>query len=199
MGKATATAARIAAIGALVLWLTACTSTVRCPIESDNPRSIFLLDHGHHRTLVLSDGKGGLQRYGYGDWRYYAEADRGFFSGARALLWPTPAALGRREYTVSVATRQEVVSAVKVIINELYQFQVAGDAVDELRRELDSTFDRGAKKQYLENDLRDFEFALHPRGYSLRYSSNHMVTEWLETLGCDVNGPVSISVRMRQR
>lgn len=179
-----------ATVAVLVFWLSGCSftgSAIKCPDNPDNPRPVFLLDHGRHRTLVLTDGSGGyLQRYGYGDWRYYAEADKTFWSGARALLWPTRASLGRREYEVTAPTLQAVESAVRVGILEIHPLEVEGGAVDALRQELDTIFQQGARQQLFVNELRDFEFAPHPRKYWLGYNSNHAVADWIRSLDCEI-------------
>jgi hypothetical protein len=178
-----------AATAVLVLALAGCSSsgTVKCSEQPEDPRPVFLLDHGRHRTLVLTDQEGDLIRYGYGDWQYYAEVERGFWSGARALLWPTSAALGRQEYDVEAPTPKAVKKAVRVGILEVYPFKAAGDAVDVLLQELDQLFREGAKQKRVVSYLRDFEFVPHPRHYWLGYNSNHVVVDWLEELDCDLD------------
>lgn len=183
-----ATAASIAI--ALMFWLSGCTfngAAVECPDNPENPRPVFLLDHGRHRTLVLTDDSGRhLLRYGYGDWRYYAEADKSFWSGTRALLWPTRGSLGRRAYEVTEPTSQAVQDAVRVGILEIRPLEVEGNAVEALRRELDTIFQQGVREQLFVNELRDFEFVPHPRKYWLGYNSNHAVADWIKALDCEI-------------
>lgn len=182
--------------GLLVLWLTGCTATVHCPEVSEDPRPAFILEHGRHTTLALYDGGGKLLRYGYGDWRYYAEADAGFGPGVRAVLWPSPAAFGRQEYRVVAPTRAHVVAAVNVGIGEFHEVEVPGERVDQLRQALDDLFEQGARTRLLVNEAYDFVFVEHPRDYWFWYNSNHMVADWLESLGCEIRGPALMSVEV---
>lgn len=82
-----------------------CTAVVQSPRELRDPVPTFLLDHGRTSSLVIPDEAGGLIRYGYGDWSYYALRHMGFFNAVAALFWPTPAALGR--YPFSGPVRQD--------------------------------------------------------------------------------------------
>ena len=50
----------------LVVLLGGCTTTVVVPPAPEQPRAVFLLDHGRHATLVLETAEGGLVRYAYG-------------------------------------------------------------------------------------------------------------------------------------
>lgn len=176
-------------IACLLPWLAACTATISCPDSPGASRAVYLLKHGRHPTLVIADPNGALTRYGYGDWRYYAQANTGFSSGARALLWPTPAALGRQTYpALTPPGAENLHSTVKTGISELHSFEVSGHAADALRRELDVLFRQGSRRRLLRNDPYDFEFVPHPRAYWLGHSSNGMVAGWLESLGCRVSG-----------
>jgi hypothetical protein len=178
-----------------VLTLIGCSATVSCPRESENPRLIFLLNHGRHNSLVLDLGESGIQRYGYGDWRYYGQTKTGFRSAARALLWRTPAVLGRQIYDVDEPTEPSVARVVKVPVVEIYPFEVSAGAVDALRAELDFLFRKNADELWV-NPRSDFEFVPHPRDYWLWHNSNHMIASWLEALGCEVRGMVGFSTGM---
>lgn len=176
-------------IGCLLPWLAACTATISCPDTPDDPRSVYLLKHGRHPTIVIADRNGTLTRYGFGDWRYYAQAETGFSPGARALLWPTPGALGRQSYpAVAAPTAANVRRAVKAGTSELHHFEVSGQAADALRSELDALFNQGARERLLLNEPYDFGFVPHPRGYWLGHNSNGMVASWMDFLGCKVSG-----------
>ncbi|MDQ2076019.1 hypothetical protein [Marinimicrobium sp. ABcell2] len=177
--------------------LVACTSTVTCPANLDDPRPVFLLDHGRHASLVITSAEGELFRYGYGDWRYYAETDLRLRTGVRALLWPTPAGLARQSYGDIEPETEVLVNAVGVPIDEPHKLMVSGAAVDALRRDLDRTFERGAEQEYLVNRSFDFNFVPHPRDYWFWYSSNHMVVDWLDALDCESRGFTALTMHYR--
>jgi hypothetical protein len=186
----TPSAKRFAALTWMV-WLCGCAATVSCPEMGEDPRPVFLLDHGRHATLVLGRADGRLVRYSYGDWRYYAEADTRLRQGVAALLWRTPAALGRRELDAA-PTQPELRRALRVGVEEILELEAAGAAVDALLRNLDATFfDARAHLHY--NALYDLEFVPHPRAYWFWYNSNHMVADWLRGLGCAVRGGTLLS------
>ncbi len=172
-------------LGATLL-LGACTATLIPPGEVEDPRRAFLLDHGRHTTLVLPRAEGGLVRYAYGDWDYYARNRTGLWQGTRAVLWPTRAGLGRRELAGS-ATEAGVRRAVAVGIREVIPVSVEADRVAVLRRELDALFrDHGERRH--ENRRYDLVFVPHPDSYSLASNSNGRVARWLESLGVQVSG-----------
>lgn len=178
----------------LLVWLGGCAATAECPAVED-PRPAFVLEHGRHTTLVLSSADGQqLWRYGYGDWRFYAEAETGFWSGARALVIPSEAALGRRHYHVDEATATEVRRAVGAGIGEVYSFEVSGAAADGLREQLELQYLQGLEQKSLINEPYDFEFVHHPRRYWFWYNSNNRVADWLEELGCEVSGWTNLTL-----
>jgi hypothetical protein len=188
---------RVLAAMVLAALLMACTSTVSCPARPDDPRVVFLLDHGRHASLVITSAEGALYRYGYGDWRYYAETDLRLRTGIRALLWPTPAGLARQGYGNVEPESVSVVRVVGVPIDKPHQLMVSGAAVDALQRDLDRTFERGAEQEYLVNHSFDFNFVPHPRDYWFWYSSNHMVVDWLEALDCETRGFTALTMNYR--
>jgi len=170
----------------LTLLLGACTTTLIPPAEVEDPRRAFLLDHGRHTTLVLPGAHGGLIRYAYGDWDYYARDRTGLWQGARALLWPTRAGLGRRELA-GPATEAGVRHAVGVGVREVIPLSVEADRVAALRRDLDTAFRRHGDRRR-ENRRYDLVFAPHPQSYSLVSNSNGRVARWLERLDVRVSG-----------
>lgn len=197
MRRGKAAACALAAVtGALILSLAGCSATIKCPRETQNPRSVFLINHGRHNTIAIHGEDGRIYRYGYGDQRYYGHTKTGFRSATRALLWPTPAALGRQSYDVAKATRQAVTGAVKVPVREVYQFSVSTQAVDALQEHLDNFFKQSPPRELWTNPRSDFDFAPHPRYYWLWHNSNHRIAAWFESLGCETQGLVTFSTGM---
>lgn len=170
----------------------ACSSTaIIPPTTAAEPQQVFLLDHGRHASLVLPAGDSVVVRYSYGDWRWYAQQREGVFRGSTAVLWPTRAALGRRELA-SVPDSVSVRRAVRVGIEHMYMITVDAGDVLTLRRELDSLFDAHAETR-IYNSAYDLEFVHHPTPYWLLHNSNQVVAAWLKRLGCTVRGGAMLS------
>lgn len=187
MGLTARRAAGLRASGlAVALLLGGCATALVPPAEPSRPRPAFLLDHGRHATLVLVRPGGGLVRYSYGDWAYYGRNRTGAGRGLAALLWRTPAALGRRELS-GPATATGVRRAVRVVIEDLHALEVAGERSEGLQRRLDARFAEHSRTRRF-NRWYDLAFVRLPDSYSLAHNSNTRVGVWLEELGVAVRG-----------
>jgi hypothetical protein len=168
-----------------------CSTVVVPPSRPADPEPVFLLDHGRHASLVLPGAEGGIVRYAYGDWRWYAEGNTGLWQGAAALFWPTRAGLGRREMEGPVgvgAVRRQV----RVPIEVLYELMVEARAVAGLRMRLDSIYEENLATR-LTSRLYDLEFVEHPNNYWALHNSNVVVASWLRELGVRVEGAALFS------
>jgi hypothetical protein len=176
-----------AVVGSFVLVLTGClTTTLEPPETPENPRTVFLIDHGRHSSLVISSDRGDLVRYAYGDWRYYADQDTSLRSGARALLWPTPATLARGELE-GPPELAVLRSQLRVGVETIYAFEVAGDDADWLQAHLDNLHEQGVElHQYV--PAYDMTFSPHPEPYTWANNSATMMGRWVRQLGVEVNG-----------
>jgi hypothetical protein len=185
-------AGRIVLLSLLAV-LTGCVATVEAP--SDPPpadaRPVFLLDHGYHSSLVLGRADNSIVRYVYGEWRWYALGETGFFRVFPTLLVPTQAALGRR-VLAGPATRDGVRLEVRVGIDELHQFHADPARADALIEALDALFQANRDTVYY-NLMYDVELVKHPERYRLGNNSNHFVADWLRQLGIEVRGSPMIS------
>ncbi|MEE4135400.1 MAG: hypothetical protein V2I32_04930 [Desulforhopalus sp.] len=170
----------------LAMLLGGCSTAVLAPPPPEEPRPVFLLDHGHHSSLVLTTASDEMIRYSYGDWRFYALGDSGSWQGVRAVLQPTPAGLGRKALP-GPPTKENVLRQVLVGIEQLFTLQAESAAVDTLQESLDLLYARGTDT-LVYNPTFDLEFVRHPRDYTLAYNSNTAVTEWLTSLDCTVSG-----------
>lgn len=175
--------ALLAACAAVLL--AGCTTRLAPPADPAEPRKVFLLDHGRHASLVLPDGRGGLVRYAYGDWAYYARNRTGVWRGLRALLWPTPAALGRR-HLPGPAAAGRVWRSVAVVIREVHVLPVPAPRVAALRRRLAGRFAAASARR--DNRLYDLTFVRLEETYWLGANSNQRVAAWLAELGVAVSG-----------
>jgi hypothetical protein len=167
------------------LALAGCAAVITPPASPGQPLPVLVVDHGRHTSLVLPDGADGAVRYAYGDWRYYAEGERGMRAAFAALFRGTPAALGRRELA-GQADPERVVAQLRVKVERVHLVHVETAAVERLRARLDAAFAAGAGAR-LYNSLMDLEFVPYPVPYTYRHNSNHVVAEWLVELGCEVS------------
>ena len=168
-----------------------CSATLTTPPPAVEPRAVFLLDHGRHSSLVLARADGGMVRYSYGDWRYYAHGQTSLWSSSRALLVPSRAALGRREL-VGPAEEAFVLAQVRVVIERLIPLELEARRVDELITELDGVFFRQREQMHYREDY-DLELVPYPRNYTLTHNSNRVVADWLRYLGVGVTGSALLS------
>ncbi len=170
----------------LVLLLTACATTLTCPPVDGPTRAVFVLDHGRHTSLVIENDRGFLHRYAYGERRWYAEMDVGFWRALGAGFTNTDAVRGRRELRTQPNERG-LLRALRVGVESLHGFRVEAERADALIHELDGIFLEGMDA-VVYNDRYGLEFAPHPRPYTVWYNSNHMIADWMEDLGCTATG-----------
>jgi hypothetical protein len=181
---------KVVALALVLLALCGCATHVTPPAEVQAPAKVFVLDHGRHTSLVVSTPEDGLVRYAYGDWRFYAERETGIVRAIAALLWSTPAALGRRELE-GPASADIVRARVPLRIETLYEIEVERERVEILRAELDAIF--AEADEVRETPETHLFFAPHPRAYNLRHNSNTAIASWLERLGCETRGPALLA------
>lgn len=174
------------AIG-LLLSPMGCTTRITPPVDPADPTAVFVLVHGRTTSLVLPSDDGGMIRYAYGDWNYYALGNSGLLDSARALVWPTSGALGRKAMPGPHDPRNAK-DQVGVVTDELYELHVSHADVQSLRARLDRLHEQG-RDQLVVNEENDFDFVPHPETYTYFHNSNHLVARWLRELGCDVRGP----------
>lgn len=176
-------------LGTLVFPL-GCTTTVRPPTVAPgsiaDPVTVWLLDHGRTPSLILPDEQGGMIRYSYGDWDYYALRETGFLDGVRALLWPTQGALGRMPMSGPL-TAENIDHQVKVGIERMHPVQVERAAVERLRKRLESLYAANQASEVMTRSV-DLAFVHHPRKYSYFHNSNHRIAAWMKELGCEIDG-----------
>lgn len=171
--------------------MSGCAVCVKSPGRLSEPVPVFLLDHGHHSSLVLPGESGGLVRYSYGDWQYYALNRTGLVSGFNALFRDTPGALGRRELP-GPRTAANVRSLIRIGIEQLFELHAEASDVSRLRDDLDNLFNAGLASR-IYNAKMDLDFVPHPEPYTLGHNSNLMAARWLEALGFEVRGRPIVS------
>ena len=177
------------------LCLAGCATTVSPPQRVTDPAQIGILDHGHHASLILEMPGDGMRRYSYGDWQWYALRHTGPAEASSALLWPSPAALGRKQMTGRFSP-MAVSREVRVPMEHALYLTVDARAVARLIAHLDRIFyENSASRVY--NEAYALVFVPHPDPYSMFHNSNQVVGNWLEQLGCRVEGAALFSVWKR--
>lgn len=166
--------------------LSACTAEVRPPAEAQSPRTVHLLQHARHASLVLTAADHTRIRYAYGDWAWYVEGDEGLVSGARALFIPSQAGLGRRAFSPA-GPGETLERQVGVGVDRAYHFKIEAAKVDRLIDSLEHEFHASQATPRFSAG-RGLSFVPHPRPYTFGNNSNHMVAEWLRALGFEVKG-----------
>lgn len=161
-------------------------TSVTGPSHPSNPRAVFLIDHGTHSSLVIETPVGEMLRYSYGDLRYYAKRDTSLASGAAALLWPTPATLGRGELQGPISV-ESLSGQLVVVVEQIYPLEVSGDRADSLIASLDEIYIKG-EDELVSVPEYGLNFAPHPQDYFLFSNSSTMIGSWLRELGATVFG-----------
>lgn len=162
----------------------ATTTTIIPPPTPAAPVPVLVLDHGRHASLVLPHPRGSV-RYAYGDRDWYARVEVGVSEASSAVMGASPAVLGRRVLEVPPAT-DRVLGALRVGVEDLHRVIVDKAEATALRRDLDALFMTDATR--IDNTTYDLTFVAHPEPYSAGHNSNHKVAEWLERMGCRVEG-----------
>jgi hypothetical protein len=174
------------------LSLAGCATTIHPPPQPAEPARIAVLDHGRHASLLAEGPDGGMVRYSYGDWQWYALEQTGAGEATSAVFGPTQAALGRR-FLPGPLSPVSVSQQVRVPVEDAVYLAVDRRDLDRLRERLDRIFaENSAKRIY--NASYDLEFVPHPTPYSASHNSNRVVGTWLEELGCRLDGAPFLSV-----
>jgi hypothetical protein len=165
-----------------LLGLSGCAARLQAPAPPQEPRTVWLLEHGRHSTLLLTAGDAALHRYAYADWAWYVEGERGAAPAVDALLRRSQAALGHARFPPGSGPGD-----VGVGVQRSLGFEVEAEAVDTLLQGLNALFE-GAAAEPQFSSSNNLHFVPHPQPYRFGYNSNHMVADWLRALGVEVRG-----------
>jgi hypothetical protein len=180
-------------IAALVL-VAGCGTTIVPPADPPQPVNVFILDHGRTPSLVLPAPDGGMTRYAYGDWNWYALRNTGVWDGVRALFWPTPGTLGRQPLEGPPTAQGLRERLGPEAYAEIVPVTVGRAEVERLRGRLDEAHRAGARRALVET--LGLQFVPYPQPYTYLGNSNHAVAAWLRDLGCETRG-LSLHSRWR--
>lgn len=168
--------------------LVSCATTVTPPGKVSDPVTVYLADYGRHSSVLLPRPEAGFVEFEYGEWRWFALNETGFWAAWRALCWPSTGTLGRREWTVAAAEELRV----RFGEMEVYELAVERERAAALRRQLEERWARNASTAVF-NPTYDLHFVRDDRAYHLGHNCNPAVAGWLRELGCGVRGPALFS------
>lgn len=175
----------------IAVMLSGCAGRVTPPADLDDPRTVFLIDHGRHASLVLPREEGGIARYSYGEWGWYVLGKRGVLAGLSALLWPTPGGLGRQIHD-DVEAPPIPASVTPEGRQAVYALPAEAQRVDALRGRLDSHFE-SPDDDPVYSRMYGLFFVPYPRDYWAGHQSNLVAAAWLRELGIEVKGSAWLS------
>lgn len=162
------------------------------PQHVTDPVQIGILDHGQHTSLIVETPGGGMRRYSYGDWQWYALRQTGPVEGTSALFWPSKAALGRKDLPGPFSPAA-VAREVRVPIEQALYLTVDAHAVGGLADRLDQIYHANFAER-IDNTAYNLVFVPYPEPYWIFHNSNQVVAGWLEQLQCRVDGPALLAV-----
>ncbi len=172
----------LATVAVVLLWS---PTVIIPPTQPEEPRLVYVVDHGIHSRLVLPDGEGGLVQYTYGDWQYFALQQQTAVTALQALFWPTPATLGRRYLSNISQVNQTLTDRQRQVL----ELEVSGVQVTQLRSRLDTWFTDHQDTQ-VHHPASDLRFVKVEPSYTVFHNSNHELVAWLHDLDCEVRGLV---------
>jgi len=176
-------------LGVAFGFLGGCGWTVTPPPVPREPGDVYISKYGKHTRVALQLDQTRLVEYGFGDWRYYAEGEKGIWRGAVAITTPTEAALGRR---ILAHTADPVEFVRRSGADRSERIVVERDRVERLVSELDARYRANIDTEIHPEDTA-FSFVKDDAPYHLAYNSNHQAADWLRQLGCEVGGNAVLS------
>lgn len=171
----------------IALLLAGCGAVVVGPGEIDGEsRTVYLLEHGRHSSLMLTADDQTRIRYAYADWAWYVDDEAGLRTGLNAMLRQSRSALGRQRLPAAQPD-ERLADVVGVGIEEVHAFEADASKVDQLINSLEAMFLARAEAPYY-SPKRHLTFVEHPEPYTFSKNSNHRVADWLREVGVKVDG-----------
>jgi hypothetical protein len=176
----------------LVLGGAGCSAVIRPPAVPSTADTVPVLvaDYGYHSTIILpKPNSGGMIEYAYGDWTYFGRNQKSLGTAFHALLASDQATLGRR-----VLDREPNQAGLKEAIgaNAILAFRAPREKVEDLERSLEQRF-----SQHLDtivySPVHQLYFVKDGEHYGVAHNCNHFTAEFLQQLGCRIDGVVLMS------
>ncbi|MBL8879130.1 MAG: hypothetical protein JNG88_08425 [Phycisphaerales bacterium] len=184
---ASPTAMALVMLVALAAGCAGCGMRVTAPSCVGQPVRVILIDYGYHSSIVLSDESGKGREFAFGEYAWFAENHDGPLDVCRIALLPGSGTLGIRDYPAPLSIAD--VSA-RTMFEAAYELNVERERALLLRQQLDERY-RAAMcggRAAIYNPVVDLHFVRVERVYWWAHNCNHQLAEWLEALGCEVDG-----------
>jgi hypothetical protein len=162
-------------------WFTV-PATIVPPVAPFEPVTVHVIESGLHARLVLPLGDNWVQ-YGFGDWDYYALNRQDLYHAVKALLWPTPGAIGWGKIE-SLRQLRAVTEAHGV---RFLSFDISAAQTNQLIASLQARVEQQAAEDHVYNPNTNLTLAQDDQTYSLLHNSNHELADWLEALNCRID------------
>lgn len=175
---------------------------VRPPLRVVQATTIYLAEFGMHGSLVFPLTDGAVQ-FDYGDHAYYAQNDKGIWTGIRALAIPDTGTLARRRICIPLPEDQASLKALLQAEN-IFPLKVDATKAVKLRTRLERRFlehsqtrtcpqmwqfsapEVKGQSRWLYYDCT--QFIIDPDPYWGAHTCNQELASWLEELDCQVDG-----------
>lgn len=167
---------------ALTLTWSQVPATIVPPIAPSDPVTVHVVESGLHARLVLPLGDHWVQ-YSFGDWDYYARHRQDLYHAVKALVWPTPGALGWGE----IESLDQFRAIVEPRGFRFLSFAASAAQTSQLIADLGDRFEQQTAVGHVFNPKTNLTLAQDERAYALWHNSNHELAQWLEALGCRVD------------
>jgi hypothetical protein len=188
--------------GSRTLLLLALLFCVGCSAVIVPPRTspadsvpVLVADYGYHSTILLPKSEGGMVEYAYGDWYYFGQSHKSLGSALHALFASEQATLGRRvlEREINQPGLKEAIGAETIL-----SFRAPRNKVERLERALEERFSQNLDS-IMYSPVHQLYFVKDSEPYSVGHNCNHFTAEWLERLGCRIEGsPVTSRFKLKE-
>ena len=166
-----------------------CAPAIVPPANVSEPVTVYIADYGRHSSLLVPADRGHWREYEYGEWNFLALQKTTTWNAVTAVLWPHPGTLGRRWVgpADSDLALQRHLSAERLLAVQVEREQAAA-----LTNDLDSQFETH-KSTLVWNSSARAHYVKDSTRYHLLHNCNMQTKQWLQSLGCRVQGPALLS------
>jgi hypothetical protein len=173
-----------------------CAAVITPPtrIAPGQAAPVIVADYGYHSTLILPRSQGGLVEYAYGDWNYFGHNNKSVSTAIHALFASDQATLGRRllDRLPNQPGLEQATGATTLI-----RFDAPRDKVEDLERALEQRFSLNLDS-IIYSPVHQLYFVKDNQHYGVTHNCNHFTAEWLERLGCTIEGiPITSKFRLK--
>ena len=172
-------------------FMTGCRTFIKVPSPNKQTptTTVYLIQYnGFHNALAFNTTTG-ITEYSFGDWHYYALDKHTLFNITNALFFKTKATLAKKE----IVWDKKSLQTLKALINTtgvckyITPITVNAQKSEALFKQITQRYQHNIHTQAY-NRARQMYYVKEETTYTLGYNCNHLVSQWLTFLGCDVTG-----------